>query len=136
MVADADEGLGIGYREVVEHDGIDQGEDGGVGSDAEGQREQHGCGEARGFAQLAECVTQILNEYPHGTTSRDTLACEGRSIWRATGRGWYVVERRRLAIWGMRGCVRYWDWVFGIGRRGDSGQFVLGRGGGRGLVGD
>ena len=65
FVADADEGLGIGYRQVMEQDGIDQRKDGRVGADAEREREQHGNGEPRRLAQLAECITQILQQNSH-----------------------------------------------------------------------
>ena len=69
FVADADEGFGIGYRQVMEQDGIDQREDGRVGADAEREREQHGNGEPRRLAQLAECITQILQQNSHRLTS-------------------------------------------------------------------
>ena len=69
FVADADEGFGIGYRQVMEQDGIDQREDGRVGADAEREREQHGNGEPRRLAQLAECITQILLQNSHRLTS-------------------------------------------------------------------
>ena len=69
VVADADEGFGICYRQVMKQDGIDQREDGRVGADAEGEREQHGNGEPRRLAQLAECITQILQQNSHRLTS-------------------------------------------------------------------
>jgi|SRR6185437_5902603 len=42
FIADANQGLGICYRQVMEQDGIDQGENGRVDADAEREREQHG----------------------------------------------------------------------------------------------
>ena len=65
FVADANEGFRIDDRKVMEQDGIDQREDGRVGADAEREREQHGNGEPRRLAQLAECITQILQQNSH-----------------------------------------------------------------------
>ena len=69
VVADADEGLGIGHRQVMEQDGVDQRKDGRVGADAKRERQQHGNGEPRRLAQLAECITQILQQNSHRITS-------------------------------------------------------------------
>src|SRR5579862_6013732 len=49
----------------VYEDGIDDAEDCGGGSDAEGQRDDGGEGEAGGFPQLAQRVTQILKQGRH-----------------------------------------------------------------------
>ena len=68
VVADADEGLGIGHRQVMEQDGIDQREDGRVCADAEGQRQEHGNGKTRRLAQLAKCVVKILDQNPHAAS--------------------------------------------------------------------
>ncbi len=54
-VADADQGFWVGNRQVMKQDGIDQREDCGVGSDTEGEGEQHSAvGPA--MCRLAECV--------------------------------------------------------------------------------
>ena len=65
FVADADQGSGIGYRQVMEHDGIDQSEDGRVGANAERERKQHGHGEPRRLAKLTESIRHILQQNFH-----------------------------------------------------------------------
>ncbi len=69
FVADADEGLGIGHRQIMQQDGVDQREDRRVCADAERQCEQNGDGKARRFAKLAQRVGYILKQNPHRSTS-------------------------------------------------------------------
>ena len=62
---DHDQLIGLGIRHGRKQRGIDHGEDGGVGADAEGQR-KHSCdGEARRLAQLPQRVAQILKNRLH-----------------------------------------------------------------------
>src|SRR6202000_3013325 len=51
-----DEAIGVCERERAEDDGVDDAEDGGVGADAESERENGDEREAWIFAQSAECV--------------------------------------------------------------------------------
>ena len=46
---DHDELLRVGVRQRAKQDGVDDGEDGGVGADAEGEREDGDGGEGRDF---------------------------------------------------------------------------------------
>ncbi len=71
-VTEADEGCGIGNRKVAHEDRIDEGKDGGVGADAEGQGEDGGCGEARGLLQLPHGIANVL----------------GHDHWLSPERGW------------------------------------------------
>ncbi len=45
--------------EGAENDGVHAAEDGGIGSDADGQGKDRGDGEARGFEKLADGVAQV-----------------------------------------------------------------------------
>ena len=60
-VANAVQGRGIGDRERLQQNRVDQGEDGDVGSDAEGDGEDHGGGEAGGLPELAEGKFEIVH---------------------------------------------------------------------------
>ena len=59
-VANAVELSWIGHRQRAQQDSVNQREDGRVGADAEGQREDHSERESRRLAQLAQRVTNIL----------------------------------------------------------------------------
>jgi hypothetical protein len=50
-------GVAVGVR--VDEDGVDDGEDGGGGADAEGEREDGGEGECGAFAEFAEGVAEV-----------------------------------------------------------------------------
>jgi hypothetical protein len=54
--------------------GVDQGEDGRVGADAQRQRQQSGDRVARSLAQLAECITEILLQNSHRFISLDVTS--------------------------------------------------------------
>jgi hypothetical protein len=58
-VPDLNEASGIAKREWPEEHGVHDAEDGGVGSDAQGQYDYGGCGEARVFQQNTEAVFEI-----------------------------------------------------------------------------
>ena len=57
--------VGLGKRERAEEDGVDEGEDGGGGADAEGEGEDGKGGEAGMLAELAEGETEVLGEEVH-----------------------------------------------------------------------
>src|SRR5690348_3966799 len=57
-----DEPVRARHRKQVQGGGVENGEDGGVGADAEGEGEDGDCREARGLAQHAEAEAQILRE--------------------------------------------------------------------------
>ena len=59
------EAVGIRIRKGFEKDFIHDGEDGGVGPDAEGECEDGGDGETGGAEEYASGVAQILNQCPH-----------------------------------------------------------------------
>ncbi len=62
-IADGHEPLGIRIRQRAQEDGVDHGEDGGVGADAERQRDQRRGGEAGRAPQHAEAVAQVLPQH-------------------------------------------------------------------------
>jgi hypothetical protein len=80
VVADADEGLGVGHRQIMQQDGIHQREDGRVCADAERQRQQHGDGKARRLAKLAHRVRYILKQNPHRLPPH-TSTCTAKERW-------------------------------------------------------
>src|ERR1700732_2463462 len=65
-VAEEYELLGMGDGQGAEEDGVEQGEDGGVGSDAEGEREQGDGGEAGALEQAADAEANVLKEVVEG----------------------------------------------------------------------
>jgi hypothetical protein len=65
VVAKADEGRGVGNGKVAHEDGVDEGEDGSVGANAESQGEDGGGGEAGGFLQLPQRVADVLDQGGH-----------------------------------------------------------------------
>src|SRR5262245_15818647 len=65
--------------------GVDQGEDGRVGADPQRQRQQSGDRVARSLAQLAECITQILQENSHRFISTDVSPHRQKRTSRTTG---------------------------------------------------
>ena len=58
--------LRISHRQGAQHDGVDQTEDGGIGADAEGQRDHGNGGETGALAQHAHAVADILKQTFHG----------------------------------------------------------------------
>jgi len=58
--ADAIEGGGVGDGQRAEHDGVDEGEDGGGAADAESQGEDGGGREDRGLAELAGGIAEVV----------------------------------------------------------------------------
>ena len=62
VIAEMDQGLGVDDGEVLEQDRVDEGKDGGIGADAEREGEDDGEGEAGSFAELAQGVTEVLND--------------------------------------------------------------------------
>jgi hypothetical protein len=60
IAAELDQLAGIADRQHLEHDGVDDGEYGGVGADAESERQDRRGGESRAAAQQAETVAEIL----------------------------------------------------------------------------
>ena len=61
-----------------QQDGVDDGEDGGVGPDAEGQGEHRDGGEARALGHPAEGVLEVLYQSVHGIGARDKVAARQR----------------------------------------------------------
>ena len=53
------EAIGVAIGEGIDEDGVDDGEDGGGGADAEGEREDGGGGEGGAFAEFAEGVAEV-----------------------------------------------------------------------------
>jgi hypothetical protein len=66
---DDDETAAVAVGEGLEEDAVDYAEEGGGGSDAEGEGEDGGEGEAGGLAELAEAVADVLQERVHAVTS-------------------------------------------------------------------
>ena len=64
-VAEADERFGVGDGQAAEEDGVDEGEDGCVGSDAEREGEEDRKGEGGSLAKLADGVEEVLLECGH-----------------------------------------------------------------------
>ena len=62
-------GMGVGKR--LEEDAVDDSEDGGIGADAEGEREDGDGGEGRILAQAADGVAHVLHEDFEGGTDAD-----------------------------------------------------------------
>jgi hypothetical protein len=65
-VAEEDEMLGILDGQRAKQDGVEQGEDGGVGADAEGEGEQGDEGEAGALEEAAEAETDVLEGIVEG----------------------------------------------------------------------
>ena len=63
--AHVDHAIGIGVGIRIDHDGVDNAEDGGGGSDAEGERNDRRQGEARHFDQLPEAVAEVVHSNSH-----------------------------------------------------------------------
>ena len=63
------ESAAVAVGEGFEEDAVDDREEGGGGSDAEGEGEDGGEGEAGGLAELAKAVAYVLQERVHGITS-------------------------------------------------------------------
>jgi hypothetical protein len=66
VLAEGDELLGMLDGKIAEQDLVDEGEDGGVGADAEGEREQGDQGEAGALGERAEAEAGVLEEAVEG----------------------------------------------------------------------
>src|SRR5262249_45718108 len=102
VIPDGNETLGILIGKRLHEDGVDHGEDGGVGADAESQGESGDQREAWAFAEQAKSVTNILQKQMHpeppgptvqlkhsdARTKRrfQTPELQTRAEWDATGR--------------------------------------------------
>ena len=64
-VHELDDAVGLGIGERLEQDGVDDGEDGGVGSDAEGESGDGRDGERRSGDERAEGVAQVAEKVAH-----------------------------------------------------------------------
>ena len=64
-VHELDHAVGLGIGERLEQDGVDDGEDGGVGSDAEGEGGDGGDGEGRVRDEHAEGIFEVVPEIAH-----------------------------------------------------------------------
>ena len=62
---DDDEAAAVAVGEGLEEDAVDDAEESGGGSDAEGEGEDGGEGEAGGLAELAEAVAHVLKDGVH-----------------------------------------------------------------------
>ena len=62
MVLDGGQPSGLGKRQRLEQQRVDDGEDRGVDADADGQRDEGDEREARRLAQHAERVAQVADE--------------------------------------------------------------------------
>ena len=82
--------LRIAHRQLAQHEGVDQTEDGSVGSDAERQGE-HGCRRKSWIvAQSAECVLQVAPELlqPGPAPRRPGLLRGARDVTQLAGLGY------------------------------------------------
>ena len=66
---------------MAQEDGVGEAENGAVGADAEGQREDGNCGEAGILEQDADGVSDVLNECNHGTPLRSRSRRQSRIRW-------------------------------------------------------
>ena len=64
-VHELDDAVGVGIGERLEQDRVDHGEDGGVGSDAEGESGDGGYGERRAGDEHAEGVAEVAEKVAH-----------------------------------------------------------------------
>jgi len=104
-----DQPIAIGHRQALQECGVDDGEDGGVGADAEGERQDGGGGEAWPLPQHARGVAEILADVGQGGSSGYTRR-DGRRCVRLT-EGAHVHCERRLGQFLQRqaGCLRIAD---------------------------
>jgi hypothetical protein len=65
LVVDTDQLLRIGIGQRLQQDGIDDTEDGGIGADSQGEREQRHGGERGALDQPPKSVANILAEVVH-----------------------------------------------------------------------
>jgi len=63
--------LRIAHGQRAQHDGVDQAEDCGIGSDAEGERNDCEGGKAGTLAQHAQAVADILKQTLHGDPRKE-----------------------------------------------------------------
>ena len=80
--------LGLRHRQRAQHDVIDESEDGGVGADADGERENRGKRVARRFAELMEGEAEVGPEVFQPAPLPDfdaALACQGSVAESAAG---------------------------------------------------
>ena len=91
VVEDADELLGLWEGQRAEEDGVDDGESGDVGADAECESEGGDEGEDGGFEEDAEGVAEVLEEGGKDGWHGGMDAAGGREL---AEMGWEVGERR------------------------------------------
>jgi hypothetical protein len=72
---DDDEAAAVAVGEGLEEDTVDYAEESCRGSDAEGEREDGGQGEAGRFTELTQPVACVLEERVHAVTSRGKQLC-------------------------------------------------------------
>ncbi len=65
VLEDHDDAIGVVIRERAKHDGVEGGENGGIGSDSEGQGADRDGGEGGGLAEKAEAVAKVGKEGSH-----------------------------------------------------------------------
>lgn len=82
--AEGGEAAGVFVRVGIEEDGVDNAEDGGGCSDAEGERENCGGGEGGGFAELAEGEERVGEEGMEGDRDATLAGHSGivGGVWR------------------------------------------------------
>src|SRR4051812_44029250 len=75
-------GGGVAVREPTEHEGVDDGEDGGVAADAEGEGDEGDGGEHRVAAEAARGVAKVLADAapPAGTGAFGGLDLAGEGF--------------------------------------------------------
>ena len=71
---------GVGVGERLEQDGVDDGEDGGVGSDAEGERGDGSEGKAGIVGEHAQRMLDVVPEGAHSVL-RWEFACDVLACW-------------------------------------------------------
>ena len=81
-VPQANKGRRVGNGEVAQEDGVDQGENSGVGADAESQSEDGGGGEAGSSSQLSQRIAHVLHQ---GDDHRSVSVRSGRCRLRVGG---------------------------------------------------
>src|SRR5260370_31597370 len=84
--------LGVGDGEGAEHDGIEEGVDGGVGSDAEGEGENGDGGEGGAAAHESEGVADVGHEHSRFRQRGRGQSSPGGTRGPASG-DWLVVNK-------------------------------------------
>ncbi len=90
VVGERDQPPGLGIRQGGEEDAIEDAEDGGVGADAERDRQDRGTREGRGLGERARGLADVLEKSRHGVTRSST-----RPWGRCARRGGPAATRQR-----------------------------------------